>query len=487
MTWKNGAMGNLAEISPAIALGPLDGRYRSVAAPLVNYLSEAALNRARIYVEVEWLIFLLERGVLEGAPELSEAEKTYLRGLIDSFGAAEIAELAEIEAETKHDVKAVEYFIKSRLDTAPEAVVDGEPLGADTALTQIHEIVHIFCTSEDINNLSYAVVVRDAVVNVWYPAAEAFVQQLTNLARETVEQPMLARTHGQTATPTTLGKEIAVFAWRLGRQLKRVAAQEYMGKINGATGTFGAHLAAIPGADWIALSHDFVESLGLVWNPLTTQIESHDWDAELFGSIAHFNRICHNLATDFWAYISLGYFHQNLAAQGSTGSSTMPHKVNPIRFENAEANLEISCALFDTLSSTLVTSRMQRDLTDSTTQRNIGVAFGHSLLALDNLRRGVAGLDVGAARMAQDLDASWEVLGEPIQQAMRAASIAGAKGMGNPYERLKELTRGHAVTAEDMREFILSLGIPEEVEKRLLALTPANYTGLAAQLVEFLV
>ena len=479
-------MHKLADITPAIALGPLDGRYRAATAPLVDYFSEAALNRARITVEVEWLIFLLDRGVLEGAPSLSGREVEYLRSLPSNFGQSDIAELAEIEAETRHDVKAVEYYLKRRLDAAPDAVVNGEKLGEDTALTKLHEIVHIFCTSEDINNLSYALCVRDGVERVWLPAAQAFVDQLKELARANARQPMLAHTHGQTATPTTLGKEIAVFAWRLQRQLRRVEAQEYLGKINGATGTYGAHSVAVPDADWIDLSHDFVESLGLTWNPLTTQIESHDWDAELFGAVAHFNRIAHNLATDFWTYISMGYFHQNLAAQGSTGSSTMPHKVNPIRFENAEANMEISCALFDTLSATLVTSRMQRDLTDSTTQRNIGVAFGHSLLALDNLRRGVAGLDVSAERLEQDLDHAWEVLAEPIQQAMRAAAIAGATGMGNPYERLKELTRGHEVNADQMRDFIRELGIPADVEERLLALSPASYTGLASQLVDFL-
>lgn len=274
-----------------------------------------------------------------------------------------------------------------------------------------------------------------------------------------------------------MGKEMAVFIHRLNRQIDRIEKAEYLGKINGATGTWAAHMVAVPGADWPALAQGFVEFLGLTWNPLTTQIESHDWQAELYSDVARFNRIAHNLATDCWSYISMGYFHQNLAAQGSTGSSTMPHKVNPIRFENAEANLEISCALFDTLAATLVTSRMQRDLTDSTTQRNIGVAFGHSLLALDNLVRGLAGLDINRERMAADLDQNWAVLGEAVQQAMRAASIAGATGMTNPYERLKELTRGHTVGADEMRTFIAGLGLPSEVEQRLLDLTPATYIG----------
>ncbi|ETJ06146.1 MAG: Adenylosuccinate lyase, partial [Actinomyces urogenitalis DORA_12] len=444
------------------------------------YLSEAALNRARLQVEVEWLIHLTEGHVLPGAPVLSAAEKAYLRDVVASFGADEIAELAEIEAVTRHDVKAVEYLLKRRLDAAPAA------LGEDTVLPTVHEIVHIFCTSEDINNLSYALTIRDAVQDVWLPAARGLVEDLTALAHDNADAAMLSRTHGQAATPTTLGKEMAVLAWRLSRQVRRVEATEYLGKINGATGTYGAHVVSVPGADWEAVSRSFVEGLGLTWNPLTTQIESHDWQAELYSDVARFNRIAHNLATDVWTYISLGYFHQRLSAQGSTGSSTMPHKVNPIRFENGEANLEISCSLLDTLAATLVTSRLQRDLTDSTTQRNIGVAFGHSLLALDNIRRGLAGLDVDRSRLAEDLDATWEVLGEPVQQAMRAASVAGATGMADPYERLKELTRGKKVTPEAMREFIAGLGMPADVEARLLALTPASYTGLAEQLVSHL-
>jgi len=380
----------LADAVPPIALGPLDGRYRGAVADLVDHLSEAALNRARVLVEVEWLIHLTERGVLPGAPRLSEAEQAYLRGVVATFGPAEIAELAEIEAETRHDVKAVEYFLKRRLAAAPGA------LGPATVLPDVGEIVHIFCTSEDINNLAYALTVRDAVAHVWLPAAAALTDDVDSLARANAAVPMLARTHGQAATPVTLGKELAVLAHRLRRQVARVGRAEYLGKINGATGTYGAHAVAVPGADWEGIARSFVEGLGLTWNPLTTQIESHDWQAELYADVARFNRVLHNLATDVWTYISLGYFRQRLSAQGSTGSSTMPHKVNPIRFENAEANLEISCALLDTLASTLVTSRLQRDLTDSTTQRNIGVAFGHSLLAIDNVRRGLAGLDVDA-------------------------------------------------------------------------------------------
>ncbi|QDB80532.1 adenylosuccinate lyase [Georgenia wutianyii] len=471
---------SLAELEPPIALGPLDGRYRSVVAPLVDHLSEAALNRARLDVEVSWLIHLTTTGALPGAPTLSDADVAYLRGVVDSFGAAEIAELAEIERETRHDVKAVEYFLKRRLAAAAGAV------GPDSPLPAVGEIVHIFCTSEDVNNLSYALTVRDAVRQVWLPAALALAGDLADLARQTAEVPMLSRTHGQTATPTTLGKELAVLAARLRRQLRRVSTAEFMGKMNGATGTYGAHAVSVPGTDWQAVSRSFVEGLGLTWNPLTTQIEPHDWQAELYADISRFNRVLHNLCTDVWTYISLGYFRQRLSAQGSTGSSTMPHKVNPIRFENAEANLEISSALLDTLGATLVTSRLQRDLTDSTTQRNIGVAIGHSLLALDNVRRGLAGLDVDADAMQRDLDDSWEVLGEAVQSAMRAASVAGAEGMADPYERLKELTRGRRVDAEGMRALIAGLGLPKDVEERLLALTPATYTGLAASLVTHL-
>ena len=479
-------MVDLSTVSPAIALGPLDGRYRAVAAPLVNHLSEAALNRARLQVEVEWLIHLTDTSALPGAPALSASEKAYLRAIITSFGEQDIAELASIEAETRHDVKAVEYLLKRRLAAA---AADPGVVGADggpTVLPAVGEVVHIFCTSEDINNLSYALTIQAAITGVWLPAARGLVEDLAAMAREHAGAAMLSRTHGQAATPTTLGKELAVLAHRLGRQLRRVENAEYLGKINGATGTFGAHAVSVPGTDWQQVARSFVEGLGLTWNPLTTQIESHDWQAELYSDIARFNRVAHNLATDAWTYISLGYFHQRLSAQGSTGSSTMPHKVNPIRFENGEANLEISCALLEALAATLVTSRLQRDLTDSTTQRNIGVAVGHSLLAIDNIRRGLAGLDVDHQRLTEDLEATWEVLGEAVQQAMRAASVAGATGMADPYERLKELTRGKQVTAEGMRGFIAGLGLPDDVEARLMALTPATYTGLAADLVAHL-
>ena len=458
----------LAEITPPIALGPLDGRYRGAVAPLVDHLSEPALNRQRLHVEVEWFIHLCTTGAVPGTRQLTDDEVTLLRAIPADFGAEGIAEHADIERETIHDVKAIEYYIKRRL--------------VGTSLEPLSELTHFGCTSEDINNLSYALMVRGAVTQVWLPAADALATQIADLAKASAGMPMLSRTHGQTATPTTLGKELAVLAHRLRRQLRRIAAADYLGKINGATGTYGAHTAAVPGTDWVSVSRSFVEGLGLTWNPLTTQIESHDWQAELYADVARFGRILHNLATDVWTYISLGYFAQ-AAAPGSIGSSAMPHKINPIRFENAEANLEISAALLDSLGATLVTSRLQRDLTDSTTQRNIGVAFGHSLLAIDNVRRGLGTLTVNEAALAADLDSSWEVLAEPIQSAMRAAFIAGVPGMENPYERLKELTRGHTIDAAAIRSFVAGLGLPADVTERLTNLTPGTYVGLAEKLV----
>jgi adenylosuccinate lyase len=468
-------MASLADATPPIALGALDGRYRPTVAPLVDHLSEPALNRERIHVEVEWLIYLTTHQVVPGVRTLTETEQGELRAVVRDFGADEIAELAEIERETQHDVKAVEYFLKRRLSLIAPAEQD----------RGLAELIHFCCTSEDVNNLSYALMVQGAVTQVWLPRATGLVEAVATMASDLRDVPLLAHTHGQPATPTTMGKELAVLAHRMDRQLRRIASAEYLGKLNGATGTFGAHLAAVPDADWPTLSREFVESLGLQWNPLTTQIESHDWQAELYADLARFNRVLHNLCTDVWTYISLGYFAQ-VRGQGTVGSSTMPHKVNPIRFENAEANLEVSNALFDVLGSTLVTSRLQRDLTDSSMQRNIGVAFGHSVLAIDNASRGLAGLDAVPAAMAADLDANWEVLGEPIQSAMRALGAQGVAGMENPYERLKELTRGRRITGDDLRAFVADLGLPDDVAKRLAAMTPASYVGVAPQLVDYL-
>jgi len=466
-------MASLQDISPPIALGALDGRYRPVVGALVDHLSEPALNRQRLHVEVEWLIHLTASGVVPGAGSLGEDEQRALRAVVDGFDAEAIAELAAIEAETVHDVKAIEYYLRRRLTDRLEGRVD------------LAELVHFAATSEDVNNLSYALMIRGAVHQVWLPSARHLVDQVSEMARQLAGVPLLAHTHGQPATPTTMGKELAVLAHRLARQLHRIERAEYLGKFNGATGTYGAHLAAVPHTDWQQVSRDFVTGLGLTWNPLTTQIESHDWQAELYADLARFNRVLHNLCTDVWSYVSMGYFTQ-ARGQGSIGSSTMPHKVNPIRFENAEANLEVSNALLDVLASTLVTSRLQRDLTDSSMQRNVGTALGHSLLAVDNVRRGLAGLDANPEAMAADLEANWEVLAEPIQSVMRALAAAGHEEVANPYDRLKELTRGRRVSGEDLRAFVRGLGLPREAEERLVQLTPSAYVGLAPDLVAHL-
>jgi adenylosuccinate lyase len=455
---------------PPQPLSPLDGRYRPAVAALADYLSEAGLNRARVEVEVEWLIALTDRSLFGVAP-LSVADKAALRDLYTAFGQAEIDWLAEREAITRHDVKAVEYLVRDRL----------ESLG----LGAVAELTHFACTSEDINSAAYALTVRRAVTRVWLPRLEAIIDRLTALAMSHREAAMLARTHGQPATPTTMGKEIGVFAWRLRRVARQIAATEYLAKFSGATGTWSAHLSAAPDVDWLALSRAFVESLGVSFNPVTTQIESHDWQVELYDRVRHAGGILHNLATDMWAYISLGYFAQ-VPVAGATGSSTMPHKINPIRFENAEANLEISAALFGALAQTLVTTRLQRDLTDSTTQRNIGVAFGHSLVALDNLLRGLGEISLAADVLRADLEANWEVLAEAIQTVVRAEIAAGRSRISDPYALLKDLTRGRRVGAAEMAAFVGGLDIGEAAKARLLALTPATYTGLASAVVDLL-
>ncbi|MBO9050293.1 adenylosuccinate lyase [Curtobacterium flaccumfaciens] len=455
---------------PPQPISPLDGRYYPIVHTVGEHLSEAGLNRARIVVEVEWLIFLTDHAMFTTSP-LSVDDKAALRRIVETFGQDQIAELAEIEATTRHDVKAVEYFVRRRL--------------SELGLDAIAELTHFAATSEDVNNLSYALTVRDTVDQVWLPGFRAVLEKLRTLAVELKSVPMLSHTHGQPATPTTLGKELAVVVYRLERVLAQIEGGEYLGKFSGATGTFSAHLAADPEADWPALSREFVEGLGLTWNPLTTQIESHDWQAELYDRVRHANRILHNLATDVWTYISMGYFTQ-IPIAGATGSSTMPHKINPIKFENAEANLEISSALFSTLSETLVTSRLQRDLTDSTTQRNIGVAFGHSLLALDNLRRGLGEIAVNEAKLADDLDHNWEVLAEAIQTVIRAEVTAGQSNIEDPYAMLKELTRGKRVSQQDLIVFVNRLDISDGAKARLTNLTPATYTGLADELVDHL-
>ena len=455
---------------PEQPLSPLDGRYRAAVTELADHLSEAGLNRARVQVEVEWLIYLTDRELF-GSAKLDAEQARALRALVTDFGQAEIDELAELEATTRHDVKAVEYLVRHRL--------------ADLGLSSIAELTHFACTSEDINNLAYALTVRAAVREVWMPKLRAVVDGIHQLAVSHRGAVMLAHTHGQPATPTTLGKEFAVFVGRLERLYAQVDASEYLGKFSGATGTFAAHVAADDSQDWPAISREFVTGLGIDWNPLTTQIEPHDWQAELYQRIAHTNRVLHNLATDIWTYISMGYLTQ-IPQAGATGSSTMPHKINPIRFENAEANLELSSALLDSLAQTLVTSRLQRDLTDSTTQRNIGVAIGHSLVALDNLERGLSEFAVNADALSQDLDGNWEILGEAIQTVIRAEITAGRSSIADPYALLKELTRGRRIGQAELIEFVDGLDIGDEAKSRLKALTPAGYSGLANELVGFL-
>jgi adenylosuccinate lyase len=450
-------------------LSPLDGRYASQVQELSLFLSEAGLNRARIQVEIEWLILLANKEIFGRDRYITEEQIRRLRSAVEYFSDADVAKLAETESRTKHDVKAVEYFVRDKLTE-----IDREDL---------HELAHFAATSEDVNNLSYALIIKDAVNKVWLPKAKAVVATLTELANSYAAVPMLSRTHGQPATPTTMGKEIAVFASRLDRQIKRIETTEYLGKFSGATGTYSAHVVAVPDANWPEIAKELVESLGLKFNPLTTQIESHDWQAELYASVAHFNRVLHNLATDIWSYISIGYFKQ-IPVKGATGSSTMPHKINPIRFENAEANLEVSNALFDVLAATLVTSRLQRDLTDSSSQRNIGVAFGHSLLALDNIAKGLTEIEVAESVMAADLAENWEVLTEAIQTVIRAEVAAGRSKISNPYDLLKDLSRGKRLTREDLANFILKLDIEQAAKDRLLVLTPKDYIGLAAQLAK---
>jgi len=455
---------------PPQPISPLDGRYRPAVSALGDFLSEAGLNRARVHVEVEWLAYLTEHSLLGGSPMGAEQLAT-LREWAAQFGQTEIDALAETEKVTQHDVKAVEYLVREQLERQ--------------GLNHFAELTHVCCTSEDINNLSYALTIKQSIEEVWLPKFQVVLDELTRQARAYRDLPMMSRTHGQPATPTTLGKELAVFVHRLNRQLEQIREIEYLGKFSGATGTFAAHLSADPQADWRQVSREFVEGLGLTWNPLTTQIESHDWQAELFTRIAHVNRILHNLATDIWSYISIGYFRQ-IPVEGATGSSTMPHKVNPIRFENAEANLELSNAILDSLASTLVTSRWQRDLTDSSAQRNIGVGIGHSVLALDNIRKGLGQIDAAPEVLAADLDANWEVLAEAIQTVIRAEVTAGRSTITDPYAALKDLTRGRRIGQAELIEFVEALEIGDEAKQRLLALTPETYIGVAAELVDLI-
>jgi adenylosuccinate lyase len=450
-------------------ISPLDGRYRAAVSDLGFHLSEAGLNRARIAVEIEWLIQLANRNLLESNSPISEEKQAELRNIIRNFSDEDVATLAATEATTKHDVKAVEYFIRGKLD--------------ELGLSNLAELTHFGCTSEDINNLSYAITVRDAINEVWLPKVQILIGKLRELSAKYAGDAMLSHTHGQPATPTTMGKELAVFVHRLERQIIRIENADYLGKFSGATGTFSAHVVAAPNVNWLKESEDFVRHLGLTWNPLTTQIESHDWQAELYNSVAHFNRILHNLCTDIWSYISMGYFKQ-IPVAGATGSSTMPHKINPIRFENAESNLELSNAILDSLAATLVTSRLQRDLTDSSSQRNIGLGLGHSVLAIDNVTRGLHEIDLSKVALDSALSDNWEILGEAIQTVIRAEVAAGRSNIADPYALLKELTRGKRLSGEDMITFVNGLEIGQEAKDRLMRLKPHAYTGLAEELAK---
>jgi adenylosuccinate lyase len=452
----------MAHLDPLTALSPLDGRYASKVDALRPIFSEYGLMHRRVAVEIAWLIALSDESGIVELPPFPAAARARLQKIADDFSVADAARIKEIEATTNHDVKAVEYFIKERI-------------GDDGQLKQAREFVHFACTSEDINNLSYALMLRDARDAVLLFELDKVVEKLRALAHAHAGLPMLSRTHGQTASPTTLGKEMANVVARLERQRAQLAAIGIPGKVNGAVGNFNAHAIAYPEIDWRAFSKRFVESLGLEWQAYTTQIEPHDGVAELCDAQRRIDTILIDLARDVWGYISLGYFRQKLKA-GEVGSSTMPHKVNPIDFENAEGNFGIANALLGHFSEKLPISRWQRDLTDSTTLRALGEAFGHALVGFASLDKGLGKLEINRDRIAADLDASWEVLAEAIQTVMRR------HGLPEPYEQLKALTRGKGITRETLCVFIESLDLPGPDRQRLLELTPATYTGLAAEL-----
>jgi len=446
------------------AISPIDGRYADKSAELRPLFSERGLIRQRVRVEALWLKALAAEDQIVELRGLPAEALTVLDTLAAELSDADASEVKRIERETNHDVKAVEYFVKSRLDAVP-------------AWKARREFVHFACTSEDINNLSYALMLKEARDQVLVLRLDALIVRLRALAHANAGVPMMSRTHGQPATPTTLGKEIANFAYRLQRQRSRFVAVSIEGKINGAVGNFNAHLVAYPNVDWSALGKRFVESLGLVWNPYTTQIEPHDWTAEYFDTLARINTILVDLCRDMWGYISIGYFKQRVMA-GEVGSSTMPHKVNPIDFENGEGNLGIANALLRFLADKLPVSRWQRDLTDSTVLRNIGVGAAHSLIAWKSIERGLDRVDVDRNKLAEDLEANWELLAEPIQTVMRRF------GVENAYEQLKSLTRGQRISAVSLRQFIGGLAIPDDAKAELLKLSPATYIGLAEKLAK---
>ena len=450
------------ELSQLTALSPIDGRYGDKTAALQPLVSEYGLIHHRVIVEVEWLKALAAEPAIAEVPALSDAAARALTAIATDFDRAAAERVKAIEARTNHDVKAVEYFIKERMTGHAE-------------LAAITEFVHFACTSEDINNLAYALMLRSARNDVLLPAVDQIIHHLAGLAAEHAELPMLARTHGQPASPTTLGKEFANVAARLERQRGQLAATPILGKINGAVGNFNAHVSAYPEINWPAFSKRYIENLGLDYNPWTTQIEPHDGIAELFDALARLNTVGVDLVRDLWGYIAFGYFRQR-TVEGEVGSSTMPHKVNPIDFENAEGNFGLANAVIEHLARKLPVSRWQRDLTDSTALRNIGVGLAHSLIGYAAIERGLGKLAVDPARLAADLDANWAVLAEAIQTVMRR------HGIGEPYEKLKTLTRGRAIDAAGLQAFVDGLDLPEAVRDELKALTPARYTGLAARL-----
>ncbi len=452
------------DLSALSAVSPIDGRYGSKSAPLRDVFSEFGLIKRRVLVEVRWLQCLAAHPGIEEVASLSAEANRLLNEIAENFNEVDARRIKDIEGITNHDVKAVEYFIKERF-------------AGNSELQSIAEFVHFACTSEDINNLSHALMLRDGIQGVLLPAIDQIIDALVELAEHTAATPMLSRTHGQTASPSTVGKEIANVVARLRRQRGQICQVEYLGKINGAVGNYNAHLSAYPEVDWQANAEAFVTSLGLSWNPYTTQIEPHDYMAELFDAIARFNTVLIDFDRDIWGYISLGYFKQKTVA-GEVGSSTMPHKVNPIDFENSEGNLGLANAVFGHLSAKLPISRWQRDLTDSTVLRNMGVGVGYSLIAYQASLKGIGKLELNEARLAEDLDKSWEVLAEPIQTVMRRY------GIEKPYEKLKELTRGQEMSKELIQAFVAGLDIPQAARDELLALTPGTYTGNAQHQAE---
>ncbi|HWU69592.1 MAG TPA: adenylosuccinate lyase [Stenotrophobium sp.] len=447
---------NLTSLS---AISPVDGRYAEKTVALREIFSEFGLMRYRVIAEIRWLEALAAHAGIIEIPALSPVAAERLQKIADGFDLNEAQRVKTIEDTTNHDVKAVEYYLKERISHHPE-------------LSNVKEFIHFACTSEDVNNLAHAMMLRDAREKVLLPVIDKLIQSLTGLSHSYAEQPMLARTHGQPASPTTLGKEMAVFVQRLRRQRRQLAEVQILGKFNGAVGNWNAHLAAYPDVDWVALSRQFISTLGLEQSPATTQIEPHDYIAEYFHALSRLNTILIDFSRDIWGYVSVGYFKQRTVA-GEVGSSTMPHKVNPIDFENAEGNLGIANAILQHLAEKLPISRWQRDLTDSTVLRNLGVGIAHTLVAYQALQKGIGKLEADSWRMGQDLDSNWEVLGEAIQTVMRR------HGLPEPYEQLKRLTRGQKIGRDAIRGFVQSLELPEADKQRLLDMTPATYTGNA--------